>query len=133
MIDDDAIADFVEAEFPGVAAVYRFGSTVRDEDRPGSDIDIAFLPARPVDPVRRFEAQERLAARARRDVDLVDLASASTVLRMQVISRGVAIRVPDEGRRGQFEDLVFSSYARLNEERREILAQIAREGSVCGG
>ena len=33
----------------------------------------------------------------------------------------------------RFEDLTYSAYARLNEERREILEQIRREGRVHGG
>lgn len=133
MIDDNTLADLVEAAFPGVAVVYRFGSTASGEDRAGSDIDIGFLPPGPIDPVRRFDAQERLAAHVRRDVDLVDLHAASTVLRMQIVSRGRAIRVRNAAEQGRFEDFVFSSYARLNEERREILEQVSREGSVHGG
>lgn len=86
-----------------------------------------------IDRVSRFEVQERLAARLHRDIDLVDLTTASTVLRMQVVSLGRAIRVSDSRRQGQFEDLVFSQYARLNEERREILERVEREGSVYGG
>lgn len=133
MMNDDAIAAKILREFPDTAVVYRFGSTVSGQDGPGSDIDLAFLPDRPVDPVRRFEVQEALAVLLRRDVDLVDLAAASTVLRMQVLRSGAAILVRDEERRGSFEDRVFTFYPRLNEERREILADIQRTGRVHGG
>lgn len=133
MIDDAAIFARIVREFPDTAVVYRFGSTVKGEERPDSDIDLAFLPASPVDPVRRFEVQETLAVLLRRDVDLVDLSAASTVFRMQVLANGVAIGVADEVRRGAFEDWVFTSYPRLNDERREILADIRRSGSVYGG
>jgi hypothetical protein len=83
-------------------------------------------------PVERFELQEDLAGLVRRSVDLVDLRAASTVMRMHVISRGVAVDVRDPAAAERFEIAVYASYARLNEERREILAQIAREGSVYG-
>jgi len=133
VIDDDIIAAVLVREFPDTAVVYRFGSTVDDSARPQSDIDLAFLPDRPVEAARRFAVQEMLAARLHRDVDLVDLASASTVMRMQVVSRGKAVATIDQTRRDVFEDYVFSSYARLNEERRAILDRIAREGRVHGG
>ena len=133
MIDDAGIVEFLVREFPGTAVVYRFGSTAAGLEGPASDIDLAFLPEAPVDPVRRFEVQERLAARLRKDVDLVDLCSASTVLRMQVLAGGRAIGVLDRDRTERFEDLVFATYPRFNEERRGILADIREKGSVYGG
>lgn len=133
MINDDDIAAVLVREFPDTAVVYRFGSTVDSIARPQSDIDLAFLPDRPVEAARRFAVQEMLAARLHRDVDLVDLASASTVMRMQVVSRGKAVATVAQTRRDVFEDYVFSSYARLNEERRAILERIAHDGRVYGG
>lgn len=133
MIGDETIADIVREEIPGIAAVYRFGSTAQGQEHRGSDVDLAVLPERPVDPVHRFRVQERLARLLGRDVDLVDLASCSTVMRMQVIANGVALRTFDAATRERFEDYVFSSYARLNEERRAILERVRREGTVHGG
>jgi len=118
---------------PGLIAVYRFGSSAGGQTHAKSDIDVAFLASAPLDPVARFELQERLAARLRRDVDLVDLQRASTVMRMQVISTGSLLAVFDAVRQEEFEDHAYSAYARLNEERREILEQIRREGRVHGG
>jgi predicted nucleotidyltransferase len=133
VIDDIAIVEILHREFPDAVAIYRFGSTVDGGVRAESDIDIAFLPDHPIDSARRFSVQETLAARLRRDVDLVDLASVSTVLRMQVVSTGKLLATFDGAKREVFEDYVFSSYARLNEERREILEQIARDGRVYNG
>lgn len=128
VIDDDAIVEVLVREFSAIAAVYRFGSTVDGSARPGSDIDLAFLVDHPVDAARRFSVQEMLAARLHRDVDLVDLAAASTVLRMQVVATGKPLATIDRTRRD-----VFASYARLNEERRGIPDRIAGEGRVYGG
>ena len=112
--------------------VYRFGSSVEGPLRPESDLDYAVLATSALDPVQRFDLQEHLAGVLRRSVDLVDLRSASTVMRMQVISRGVTLAVGDPVEKERFELLVYASYARLNEERREILEQIARERRVYG-
>ncbi len=51
---------------------------------------------------------------------------------MQVVSRGKPIATGDAVERGRFEDHAFGAYARLNEERREILQQIVRDGTVHG-
>lgn len=112
--------------------VYRFGSSVEGPLRPDSDLDYAVLATCALDPVPRFELQEHLASMLRRSVDLVDLRSASTVMRMQVISRGVVLAVGDPVEKERFELLVYASYARLNEERRGILEQIERERRVYG-
>jgi uncharacterized protein len=75
MKDTEATA-IIRQAVPDLTAVYRFGSTVAGGEHRASDVDLAFLAARPLDPVRRFEIQERLAVALRRDVDLVDLRAA---------------------------------------------------------
>lgn len=129
--DASALA-LLETRIPRLIALYRFGSAVDGTLRPDSDLDYAVLAAAPLDPVARFEMQEDLACLLRRAVDLVDLRHASTVMRMQVISNGVAVAVRDPVETERFEIAVYASYARLNEERREILAQITRERAVYG-
>jgi hypothetical protein len=51
---------------------------------------------------------------------------------MQVVSTGRCVYSCDEVKRQTFEMLVYSSYARLNEERRDILKDIAARGTVYG-
>jgi len=117
---------------PDLVAVYRFGSTVGGAPRRDSDVDLALLARQPLDPVRRFELQEELALRLRRDVDLVDLRRASTVMRMQVVARGVVLAVLDRTEQERFEAYSYSAYARLNEERAEVLDRIRRERTIYG-
>ncbi|CAN5730634.1 hypothetical protein BH20ACT11_BH20ACT11_16830 [soil metagenome] len=77
-------------------------------------------------------AAQELASRAGRDVDVVDLARASTVMRAQVVHEGERLYCADGTACDTFEDYVYSSYARLNEERREILRDILSRGRVYG-
>jgi predicted nucleotidyltransferase len=133
MATDQDIARFLRDALPQLIAVYRFGSTASAQEHAESDLDIAVLAGDPIDAVARFELQERLAAAVGCDVDLVDLRRASTVMAMQVISTGVPLAVFDPAAQEAFEDLTYSVYARLNEERREILVQVRREGRVYGG
>ena len=113
-------------------AVYQFGSSVAGSMHRRSDVDVAVLAPRRLGATERFDLQERVAASLGRDVDLVDLGSASTVMAMQVVSTGEVLFDGAPQSRGAFEDRTFSSYARLNEERRGILERIAAEGTVYG-
>lgn len=117
---------------PGTIAVYLFGSRARGDAARESDVDLAVLPPAPLDPVARFELQERIAAELRASVDLVDLRSASTVLRAQVLEHGELLYDGDPRERARFEVAALSAYARLNEERRGILEDVARTGRVHG-
>ncbi len=122
----------IRAAVPTTVAVYLFGSTAAGADGPQSDVDVAILPASPLAPVARFDAQERLAGILRRSVDLIDLRTASSVMAMQVLATGRLLYDADPVSRGAFEDRAFGAYARLNEERRGILARVTTEGSVYG-
>jgi predicted nucleotidyltransferase len=117
---------------PGCQAIYRFGSWETSAQRSDSDIDIAVLPPDVLEPVRRWELAQTLASLLGRDVDLVDLLSASTVLRMQVVAHGEVLFTSNASAVEQFEDMVYSSYARLNEERRDILADVRQRGNIYG-
>jgi predicted nucleotidyltransferase len=130
---DREVVSLLQTHVRDLQAVYRFGSSVANADRPDSDVDLAILAARPLAAVERFDIQERLAAALRRDVDLVDLRSASTVMASQIITTGMLLYEGDAPARHVFEDFIYGRYARLNEERRGILERIAREGSVYGG
>lgn len=122
----------LQKDIPGLFAVYRFGSWGTTAERADSDIDLAVLATVPFEPVRRWEVAQQLAAIAGRNVDLVDLGAASTVMRAQAIAQGESIFCADETRCSEFENFVYSDYARLNEERREILDEIRKRGSVYG-
>ena len=117
---------------PELVAIYRFGSSVSGEQSPGSDVDLALLATTPIDPLLRFDLQERLASALGQSVDLVDLRVASPVMAIQVVGKGRLLLDTDPLARGRFEDLTYGVYARLNEERRGILQRVAAEGTVYG-
>ena len=77
---------------------------------------------RPLAAVERFELQADVARALRRSVDLVGMRRASAVLCMQMVASGIAVAIDDTAERERFEILTYASYARLNEERRAILA-----------
>ena len=112
-------------------AVYHFGSSATDPERlrSDSDIDLAFLADRPCDPYRVFLTSQEVARVAGREVDLIDLRQVGSVIAAQVVGHGTRVfTAPGCGQLAdEFELLTLSSYARLNEERGEVLAtELAR-------
>ena len=103
------------------AVIYVFGSHGTPARHPGSDLDIAFLPVSPTDPLQVFHVANFLSNEFGIEVDLVDLSLASTVLRKEVLRTGEAVHIRDAMIMREFEMSTLSDYARLNEERREVL------------
>lgn len=126
------LLDTLASAVPDLAAVYLFGSHAAGTAKANSDLDLAVLAAEPLGAVARFDLQERLAAQIGRDVDLIDLRTASTVLRAQVVATGRVVLDADRSARLAFEMTAYSAYALLNEERAGILADVAARGTVYG-
>lgn len=101
--------------------VYVFGSTAKRSQRPESDLDLAFLAPGECPPYDVFIAAQRIAAAVGRDVDLLDLRRVGDVMKVQVIGGGHRIHTADKLAADTFEMLALGDYARLNEERREVL------------
>jgi len=113
-----------------VNVIYLFGSSVKNTMRKESDIDVAFLSDKSVDSFDLFLLSQKLADLLGREVDLIDIKKASTVFQAQIISTGLVIYSRDDKKRAVFEMVTYKSYARLNEEREEILDKIKESGSI---
>jgi uncharacterized protein len=110
--------------------IYLFGSEAQQQARQDSDIDLAFLSERTLSHYERFMVAGELAAILNCDVDLVDLKEATTVFQAQVVGKGKVLYCADDDKKAQFEMKVFKEYAKLNEERAEILERIRKRGAV---
>ena len=95
-------------------------------------MDIAYLSDRQITNIKRWMIQEEIASLLIRDVDLIALKTATDVMRFQIINKGVRIFVKDTRKAEQFEDLVYSLYLDLNEQRKGILEDIYKRGYVYG-
>jgi uncharacterized protein len=131
-MNDSSLIAYIKKAVPSLIALYRFGSAERGAVRPDSDIDLAIFSREALPELRRFELAQDLAIQLHRDIDLVDLRSASTVMRMQIVSTSTCLTSVDEQARREFEMYTYSDYARLNEERRDILKRISASGLVYG-
>lgn len=120
------------ASVPDLIAIYLFGSIARGDANRDSDVDLAVLAGRSIDGRLRFELEARMEENLRQSVDLIDLRRASAVLRVQILKDASVLVDADPGRRAGFECFALADYARLNEERAGILADVARSGRVHG-
>ncbi|MDZ7706813.1 MAG: nucleotidyltransferase domain-containing protein [Trueperaceae bacterium] len=136
MNDEDlrrAVGAGVRAALPGVRWLALFGSRARGDARHDSDVDVAVLACEPIAEERLRAVRGDLEIAVGRDVHLIDLRRVSTVLRSQVVADADVLFAAGDADSEQFLDFVLSDYARLNEERRDILRDVHERGSVLGG
>lgn len=130
----DTIVRVLLQHFPGLQAVYLFGSAGTDDVTPTSDVDLAILlppgPAHSVTSIQLFEARCAVEKMLRADVDLVNLRKANTVLCHEIVKDVRRIYCADTYAADVFEMLCMSFYQKLNQERAEILDDIAISGRV---
>lgn len=124
------VVELLREAVPGLLAIYRFGSAGTKYERPDSDMDLAFLADRARDAVVTWNIAQDIAAELGRDVDLVDLRNASTVMAANIVTGGTRLLSLDAGKCAEFEAHTLADYARLNEERRGILQDIEQRGSI---
>lgn len=122
MLDKENLTQSVKQLMPNVRLIYLFGSQADGSATPSSDIDIAVLLDKKMNPVARFDLEQTLAIELNQDVDLVDLLMASTVLQNQVIMNGELL-FGSENEQTKFEMQIMSMYQHLNEERADILQE----------
>lgn len=127
-----AVVSEVRSTVPDVIAIYLFGSMARGDVHRESDVDLAILSGAKIPTAALFDLTARLEALLHRSVDLVDLRAASAVLRVQVLGDAELLDDADSIRRAEFECFALADYARLNEERAGILADVYETRRVHG-
>ena len=132
VVQEHVLIEGIRSEIPDVVAIYLFGSAAAGELRADSDIDLAVLPSTPLSAARLWSLAQTLAVSAGCDVDLINLQSASTVMRAQVVSTGKRLYCANEPLCSEFEGRVYADYSRLNEERRQLLDDVRERGHIYG-
>ncbi|MCL6626658.1 type VII toxin-antitoxin system MntA family adenylyltransferase antitoxin [Alicyclobacillus shizuokensis] len=110
--------------------IYLFGSAAKERLRPDSDVDLAFLPDQPLDPYDTFLHAQELADLLKREVDLVDLSHASTVMQAEIVAYGRLLYERDRDQRCVYVIRAMKAYAMLNEERQCVLDRLKERGTA---
>ncbi|MFJ5453747.1 MULTISPECIES: type VII toxin-antitoxin system MntA family adenylyltransferase antitoxin [Pectobacterium] len=116
----DEIVLTLKKQMPDIKMIYLFGSQATGNARADSDVDIAIMATRALDPVERWELSHQLAKTVGHDVDLIDLLQASTVLKMEIVRNGKLL-YDAEATAGEFEMTTLSMYQHLQKERADII------------
>ena len=98
-----------------------YGSQATGHATGKSDIDLAVFLSGSASQQLLWDTAQSLACYFGRDVDLVDLKEATTVLQKEVIQNGFWLAKIDEVACDLFETHVVSKYQQLQEDRREII------------
>jgi uncharacterized protein len=108
-----------------------FGSYAKGSTHQDSDIDIAFYADdAQLNTYDLFIIAQELADNLKIEVDLVDLQTASTVFKAQIYTTGVVIYSTDDTLLQKKQMTALSMYAKLNEERQDILKKIDESGCI---
>lgn len=129
---DDTIVTHLRETVPGLHAIYRYGTAGGVYERTESDIDLAILADKPLDMTEQIQLGTQLMRRCGRDIDLNDMRALPLGLKLQIILDGARLYATDIAAAEEYDSRVLSDYVRLNEERREILNDIAQRGRIYG-
>lgn len=126
------VIELLKSEIQGLLGVYLYGSGATDTFNSESDVDLAIHTLDTLPPTKRWDLRHQLSNIVNREVDLVDIGVANTVLQMQIVATGTRIYTSDFKLSELFDSRVFWNYLTLNEDRREIMEEIAKTGTVYG-
>lgn len=129
-----AIIEIIHSAFPDVEAIYLFGSVDTVFETESSDVDIAILlpppRAKSVTSETLRDVQFKLEDVIKRDIDLINIRMMNVVFRREIIKDAKRIYNVDSFAADEFEMMTMSLYQKLNEERADILDEIAATGRV---
>lgn len=125
-----SITDFLHTHIdPSFIIV--FGSFAKGTIHQESDIDIGFyVKHKKLEKYEIFMLAQELATILKREVDLVNIAEASTVFQAQIYMTGTVIYSNDDRLRMSEQMKALKMYAKLNEERKDILKKVDESGSI---
>ncbi|MCB9876057.1 MAG: nucleotidyltransferase domain-containing protein [Planctomycetes bacterium] len=111
-----ALLQRLRDQLPELRGTWLFGSQARGTAGPHSDVDLAVLGPTAFDPVRIFDLGLELGVLARRDVDLIDVRRAPTVLKKEILSEGKLIDCLDRAACERFTADSMALYVAFREE-----------------
>lgn len=129
--DKDTIVNFLKKKLKP-KFIYLFGSFAKGEGREDSDIDVAVYTEENISGYDIFIIANNLAFEVKRDVQIINLKDASTVFSAQIVGTREVLYCEDKSFMDRYNVRVFKDYTKLNEERKDILDSIKKDGKIYG-
>ncbi len=134
--DEDAVAE-VFARYPGVRAVYLFGSFATGTARPDSDLDLAVVSRDESVRERRLDMLADLARKGFCNVDLVFLDVEDIVLRYEAVRLNRVVYSTEDFDRGAYYSWIVRLYLDfrpyLDIQRRALKERLLRDEEAMYG
>ncbi|AZN35071.1 type VII toxin-antitoxin system MntA family adenylyltransferase antitoxin [Iodobacter ciconiae] len=121
----------LQSALPHLLAIYLFGSQAKGDAHAASDIDLAVLLAGSAEATTLWNLAQELAMMLDKDVDLIDLRQASTVMQYQIISDGRCLWAADSQAK-LYESFILSEKTALDTARSGLLEDIDQRGTIYG-
>ncbi|MES2615740.1 MAG: nucleotidyltransferase domain-containing protein [Bdellovibrionota bacterium] len=131
-LDTKKILEIAQKFLTNLQAVYLFGSYAFGLEQNDSDVDLAFLGEQKYPSKTMYSLCTELSLQLNKDFDCIDLKSTNNVFVVHIIDTGKIILNNDKYSVSNFEIRLFSQYARLNEERKDIVLDVIKRGSIYG-
>jgi len=107
---DLSILGNVFRKFPGVQAVYAFGSVAGGSAGPESDLDLAVVPGNRHCRERKLDILHELAKHGFCNVDLVFLDTNDIVLKFEAVRMGLLVYAKDDFHNGSYYSEILRKY-----------------------
>lgn len=127
----EKIIEFLKNKY-NIEFIYLFGSYAKKEAREDSDIDIGIVASEVIENYDLLIIASDLSFVLGKEVQIIDMQKASTVLNMQIFAYGIALYNKNEYFHDEYVMKTYSLYAKLNEEREVVLKNIKKNGSIYG-
>lgn len=116
----------MQERLPNSEAIYLFGSFATADERPDSDIDIAVSGK--IDPSDLQQCRLAIEATFNRDVHLIHLNTAQTILQKEIVTIGRILWAKSALDSERFALYILASYQKLSSERRAIIEEGRESG-----
>ena len=122
-----------QGEISQLMGIYVYGSYAIGRTHSESDLDLALIADKPIDLKKLYQLSLGLANFLNLPkVDIIDMRSAPLTLAAEVLRDGKLILDNNSYEIASWEVTLMSMYANFNEERKEIIEDIVKRGSVYG-
>ncbi len=123
----EKIASVVQRLVPQASALWLFGSAVRHQMQPDSDIDLAVALSAPLTIEEKWSLQTALTQQLGAEVDLLDFSRLPTIMQFQVLETGQLLYAKDPVATELYSAFVRTEYMDIQRWRQPMIAKLARE------